>query len=116
MARSKHASVSPLLTADTARDFLDRLATDPAFYDAVARDPINELAKIGIDVWDDSVSPGTGVALPPQEEIQRFLGDCHDPSYLGQPGKDVLGWAILYIVLGAMPFVARDAPEGDAAG
>jgi putative modified peptide len=105
----KNAKVN--ITADGAREFLEKLATDDDYRDKVSRNPKNELKQAGIDVSGDIPN---SVTLPSKEKIQKFIDDEVETAPDASTGA-VLGWAVLYNVLGAMPIVARE-PAGDAAG
>jgi hypothetical protein len=115
LGRAKHASLS--ITADEARAFLERLASkkpaDLEWRTGLEANTKGVLKDYKIDVTGDIPD---SVTLPSPDAVRRFIDETEETDYLGRPGKDVLGWAILYIVLGAMPFVAGDAREGDAAG
>ena len=106
----KRASVD--ITADEAREFLEKLATDDDFREKVARNPKHELREAKIDVSGDIPND---VTLPSKEKIRRFIDDELYEASDATTGA-VLGWAVLYNVLGAMPIVARGEPAGDAAG
>jgi putative modified peptide len=104
----KNAKVN--ISAADARQFLENLATDDDFREKVARNPKQALKQANIDVSGDVPN---SVTLPSKEKIRRFIDDELDPA--ASTGA-VLGWAVLYNVLGAMPIVARGEPAGDAAG
>ena len=107
----KNAKVN--ITADQAREFLEKLATDDDFREKVARNPKQELKQANIDVSGDVPN---SVTLPSKEKIQKFIDDELDAAAPSAATGPVLGWAVLYNVLGAMPIVARDEKAGDAAG
>ena len=102
--RSRDVRIS--LTEEEARTFLDRLATDAGFRDSVEQNPRATLLEYRIDLGAESV-PET-VTLPSPEQITQFVEAVQAGNYLGPRPSAVLGWAILHIVLGAMPLVAAD--------
>ena len=104
--RSQKARIS--LTEDEALDFLNRLADErDSLRESVERNPRAALLEYRIDVSAESV-PET-VTLPSADQVRRFVDAYHESNYMGpQPFGPVLGWAILHIVLGAMPLVAVD--------
>jgi putative modified peptide len=106
----KNAKVD--ISAADARQFLEKLATDDSFRDKVAGNPKHELKQANIDVSGDIPN---NVTLPSKQKIQKFIDDEVDTVPDATTGA-VLGWAVLYVVLGAMPIVARGEPAGDAAG
>ena len=103
----KNAKVN--ISAADARQFLEKLATDDDFRGKVESNPKKELRDANIDVSGDVPN---SVTLPSKEKIRRFIDDETAVATTGE----VLGWAVLYNVLGAMPIVARDEQAGDAAG
>ena len=103
----KNAKVN--ISAAEARQFLEKLATDDSFRNKVASNPKHELKQANIDLSGDIPN---SVTLPSKEKVRRFIDDETAVAATGE----VLGWAILYNVLGAMPIVARDEQAGDAAG
>jgi putative modified peptide len=86
-----------------ALKFLERLATDDDFRDELARDPGGVLGDHGIELDPESV-PDT-VTLPPKAEIGEFV-ERQKKKKAGP--HNVLGFAILYWVLGAMPLVVAE--------
>jgi putative modified peptide len=91
-----------------ALKFLERLATDDDFRDELARDPGGVLSDHGIELDPENV-PDT-VTLPPKTEIGEFV-ERQKRKKAGV--HNVLGFAILYWVLGAMPLVvAGDDASG----
>ena len=99
------------ISAADARAFLEKLATDDSFRGKVASNPKHELKQADIDVSGDIPN---NVTLPSKEKIRKFIEDEVDAAPAATTGA-VLGWAVLYNVMGAMPIVARE-PAGDAAG
>lgn len=106
----KNAKVK--ISGAEARAFLEKLATDDSFRAKVEADPQEELDKAKIEVSGDI--PNT-VTLPSKQKIRKFIDDEVDTVPDATTGA-VLGWAVLYVVLGAMPIVASGEPAGDAAG
>ena len=104
----KNAKVN--ISGADARAFLEKLATDDGFRDKVANNPKHELKQAGIDVSGDVPN---SVTLPSKQKIRKFIDDELAPDAVTGA---VLGWAVLYNVLGAMPIVAHVEPAGDAAG
>ncbi|HKH30300.1 MAG TPA: NHLP-related RiPP peptide [Gaiellaceae bacterium] len=91
-----------------ALDFLDRLATDDAFRDEVAQNPGGVLLAHGIAL--DAANIPETVTLASKEEIAEFV-ERERRKKAG--ARNVLGFAIFYYVLGAMPLVIS---KDDGAG
>lgn len=101
-------------TADEAFDFLEKLATDEDFRANLERNPREVLAEYRIELSEGAI-PDT-VQLPSMAEAARFLGEAREREYMLGPSYHPLGYAILWLMLGAMPLVSAGGGEDDAAG
>jgi len=90
-----------------ALKFLERLATDDAFRAELAQDAGRVLRDHGIEL--DAANVPKVVSLPSKAEIGDFV---EREKKKKAAMHNVLGFAILYWVLGAMPLVVA---EGDDA-
>lgn len=91
-----------------AQEFLERLATDDDFRAELEQNAAEVLRNHGIELNPDDILES--VTLAPKEEIEEFL----EPLRTRQRAQyNWLGFAIIYYVLGAMPFVI---PEDDGTG
>ncbi len=101
----RHARLS--INDEEATEFLDRLANDDEFRAELEKNPRGVLLQHRIDLTHESIPES--ITLPSKEEIQEFL---RSPQAESGQRRGVLGFAILYWVLGAMPLVVA---EGDGA-
>jgi hypothetical protein len=101
-----HRQARSSINDKEAEQFLRDLATDSELRDRFEQNPRGVLLEYRIDVPAESL-PET-IRLPSEDEIEQFL---QQHLSLGT-SHGVLGFAILYWVLGAMPLVVA---EGDGA-
>jgi hypothetical protein len=94
------------ITPDRAIELLRLLATDDDFRKRVEENPAEALREYDIDVPDD-VFPGD-LELPPKEEIALILLWVQELDVTGKPHRRQHGHLILWLVVGAMPFVVGD--------
>ena len=91
-----------------AQKFLERLASDDDFRAELEKNAAEVLRAHGIELDPEDLLEN--VTLAPKQEIEEFL----QPMRTRQRAQyNWLGFAILYYVLGAMPFVL---PEDDGTG
>lgn len=64
----------PMGNKKQIRDFLQRIASDPAYRDELEKDPLATLTKAGFKVTRDDIPPG-GIKLPPKDEILKHLDE-----------------------------------------
>ena len=96
------------IAEDDALAFLDRLANDDDFRAEVEQNPGAVLRAHGIAL--DAANIPETVTLPPKAEIAEFV---EREQTKRAAARNVLGYAIFYYVLGAMPLVIS---EGDGTG
>jgi putative modified peptide len=91
-----------------AQKLLERLATDDDFRAELEANAAEVLRAHGIELDPEAILES--VTLAPKAEIEEFL----EPLRTRQRAQyDWLGFAVIYYVLGAMPFVL---PEDDGTG
>ena len=100
------------ISPEMADEFLELLAISDEFRDRLARDPIGTFRDYFIELPEGSL-PDT-IELPSKEESLRFLEDSRKQAYFPGPGPHppgpVLGFAILYCVLGTVPLPSPPPP------
>jgi len=103
-------SVDVKISREEAREFLARLATDPAFKRKVEEAPNVALRELNI-TFEPELFEGS-VKLPPNKEIEHILyaGDSVWPE-----SASPFGWLIVF-VFGAMPVTEGRPPSRDGAG
>ncbi len=101
-----------------AREFLELLADEgDSGQDLRGRlkdDPRRVLLEYRIEV-SDAVLPDT-IDLPSPAEVRRFIDLAHELNLFDTESAPPEGFAILMMVVGAIPFVAADGPGDDGAG
>ena len=109
MDSSGYEQNARITISDTdAQKFLERLAADDDFRAELEGNAAEVLRAHGIALEPEDLLEN--VTLAPKAEIEEFL----EPLRTRQRAQyNWLGFAIIYYVLGAMPFVL---PEGDGAG
>jgi hypothetical protein len=96
-------------------EFLQRLAEDDDFRQRLRYEPVTTLRdEYGLEVH----ATPQAVELPPKEQVLELLADVSGPDETGEYelGPSDAWWRGIWLALEAMPFVAGEAEEGDAAG
>jgi len=101
-----------------AQEFLELLADEgesgQEFRSRLKGDPRGVLLEYRIEV-SDAVLPDA-INLPSPTEVQQFIALAQELNLFDTESAPPEGFAILMMVVGAIPFVAADGPGDDGAG
>ena len=112
------SSVRLSIKRSEAREFLELLADEgdsgQELRSRLKDDPRRVLLEYRIDV-SDAVLPDP-IKLPLPDQVRQFIDLADELELFNTPNDPPEGFAILMMVVGAIPFVAADGPGDDGAG